>query len=70
MIIPTFHEEQLDFYATCTLKDKANYDFVVPRLSTSYTVYLLNSVQTWTHSEVSGYRLSDIPTRCASKNFF
>jgi hypothetical protein len=67
MIIPIFNEEQLDLYVTCTLKNKIKYDFVVPRLSTSYTVYLLNNVQTWTYSEASSYDLRDIPTRCASK---
>lgn len=67
MMIPTFNEEQLDLYVGCTLKDDAKYDFVVASLSTSYTVYLLNNIQTWTYPMDSFYGVTDDPTRYASK---
>ncbi|CAF1101185.1 unnamed protein product [Rotaria sp. Silwood1] len=49
MIIPISNaNDLLDLYIYCTLVDTSNYDFVIPRSSTSYTTYLLDNLETWT----------------------
>lgn len=67
MMIPTFNGEQLDLYVGCTLKIRVKYDFIVASLSTSYTVYLLNNIQTWTEPMNSYSSETDDCTRYASK---
>ena len=66
MIIPSFNEEQLDYYVTFTLQNGEKFDFAVPRSITSYTTFLLKNIKTWTYTKFRCYKLNGCPYRYAS----
>ena len=66
MIIPSFNEEQLDYYVTFTLQNGEKFDFAVPRSITSYTTFLLKNIKTWTYTKFRCYELNGCPYRYAS----
>ena len=55
MIIPSFNEEQLDYYVTFMLRNGEKFDFAVPRSMTSYTAFLLKNIKTWTYTKFRRY---------------
>ena len=66
MIIPSFNEEQLDYYVTFTLQNGEKFDFAVPRSITSYTTFLLKNIKTWTYTKFRCYELNGCHYRYAS----
>ena len=67
MVIPNLNEESLDLYVNYTRKNGEKYDLAIPQSTTSYTAYLLNSIQTWTDTENTKDYLKKEDFRYASR---